>query len=501
MTIEKLKLRLREIALLGSAASVLHWDEQTYMPAAAAELRADQTSLMARLCHEQFTAAETGELLDELEAKLSADDQVSDSRVILRETRRDYDRATRLPARLVEELTRVSVLAQSAWIEARKESSYDQFRPWLDQILALKREEADCIGYEKQRYDALLDEFEPYETTQSIAAVFQSLRDPLIQLVGAILESGRSAPLEILQRSFEPPRQETLAREAAAKFGFDFKAGRLDISAHPFCSDIGPGDTRMTTRYDPEYFGDAFFGVLHETAHGLYDQGLPNEEFGNPLGEAVSLGIHESQSRMWENLVGRSRSFWRYFFPKVKAAFGAVLSDVSEEEWYRAVNDVRPSLIRTESDEVTYNLHILLRFELEQALLSGDLSTADLPGEWNGRMRHYLGIDPTGDADGCLQDIHWSGGSFGYFPTYTLGNLYAAQFFQAAQAEIPDLEQQFAHGDFGALLGWLRENIHHHGRRYSARELVLRATGRELSAEPLLNHLRKKAAELYGIQA
>jgi carboxypeptidase Taq len=329
--------------------------------------------------------------------------------------------------------------------------------------------------------------------------VFAALRGPLVELIGRITSSGRKAPVEILERKFPAAIQEKLSREAAGKIGFDFEAGRLDVSVHPFCSGLGPGDCRMTTRYDENYFGDAFFGVLHETGHGLYNQGLEGEHWGTPRGESISLGIHESQSRMWENLVGRSAAFWRFYFPKAKAAFGETLADVSEEQWVFAVNDVRPSLIRTESDEATYNLHILLRFELEQAMLSGDLSVADIPGAWNEKMKKYLGLTPPDDSKGCLQDVHWSGGAIGYFPTYTLGNLYAAQFFQQARKDLGDLDGQFARGEFSSLLSWLRENIHRHGRRYSARELVKKVTGRDLSWEPLMEHLKEKASRLYGV--
>jgi carboxypeptidase Taq len=301
------------------------------------------------------------------------------------------------------------------------------------------------------------------------------------------------------QLNYPKAAQEALAREAAAAIGFDFNAGRLDVSLHPFCSGLGPGDTRMTTRYDERYFVDAFFGVLHETGHALYNQGLPADHFGTPRGEDVSLGIHESQSRMWENLVGRSRSFWQYFLPKARASFPEALAGVSDDDWYFAVNDVRPSLIRTEADEATYNLHVLLRFEIERALLRKELSPADLPGAWNEKMRQYFGLTPPDDARGCLQDIHWSGGAVGYFPTYTLGNLYAAQFFEKAREDLGDLDAQFARGDFAPLLGWLRKNIHSQGKRYTPPKLVQKVTGKPLSAEPLLRHLRRKAAELYGV--
>jgi carboxypeptidase Taq len=303
-----------------------------------------------------------------------------------------------------------------------------------------------------------------------------------------------------MERAYPTNLQDKLSREAAAAVGFDFSSGRLDVTVHPFCTGLGPGDTRITTRFDEKFFGDAFFSVLHEVGHAMYEQGLPKKEnFGQPIGEAVSLGIHESQSRMWENLVGRSRAFWRFFFPKMRAAFGDVVKDVTEDQWLFAINDVRPSLIRTEADETTYNLHVMLRFELEQAMLRGDLDAHDVPAAWNDRMKSYFGLTPPDDARGCLQDIHWSGGSLGYFPTYSLGNLYAAQFFEQARKDLGDLDAMFARGEFAPLLNWLREKIHRHGKRYTAPQLVKRITGSDLSAEPLMRHLERNAREFYGV--
>ena len=486
---------LREMGLLSSISSLLHWDEQTQMPAKGAAHRAEQASLVATTVHARLTSPRVGELLD-----AAAEGGDEDRTVNVRETRRTYDRARKIPPSLVEELARTGVLAQHAWTDARKRNDYPAFRPWLEKVVSLKRQEADCVGYASgNRYDALLDEYEPGATAADIKRTFDGLRGPLVELVRKIVDSPRKAPLEVLQRHFPAAAQERLAREAAAAVGFDFSAGRLDTSAHPFCTGIGPGDTRMTTRYDEHYFGDAFFGVLHETGHGLYDQGLPAEHFGTPLGEAVSLGIHESQSRMWENLVGRGRAFWRHFMPRAREGFPDALAGVSDDDWYFAVNDVRPSLIRTEADEATYNLHVMLRFELEQAMLTGEVGAADVPEAWNQRIRDYLGVTPPNDADGCLQDIHWSGGAIGYFPTYTLGNLYAAQFFEQARRDLGDLDAMLARGEFKPLLDWLRRNIHSHGKRHQPGELVRRVTGRELSPEPLLRHLRGKATELYGV--
>jgi carboxypeptidase Taq len=375
------------------------------------------------------------------------------------------------------------------------------FLPWLEKIIDLKRREAAYVGYPTGNpYDALLDTYEPGETSANVASVFASLRPRLVELLGRIVASPKKAPVDLLSRRFPIEQQQQFARSASQAIGFDLNAGRIDVSVHPFCSGIAPGDTRMTTRYNERHFNDAFFGVLHETGHALYEQGLPKDElFGQPLADAVSLGIHESQSRMWENLVGRSEPFWRHLFPKAKATFAEALRDVSLEQWLFAINDVRPSFIRVEADELTYNLHIMLRFELEQALISGDIAAKDVAGEWNARFKSYFGLDVPNDAQGCLQDVHWSAGLFGYFATYALGNLYAAQFFEQARQELGDLPGQFSRGEFAPLLSWLREKIHRHGRRYRAGELVRRVTGRPLDAEPLLRHLSDKAKAYYGV--
>jgi carboxypeptidase Taq len=495
---DELITTIREINLLGSVDSVLGWDERVMMPPKGAEHRANQSSLIARITHQQFTAPRVGELLSAVEGTDLVRDPESDAAVNVRELRRSYDRATKLPASLVEEMSKTAVLGQQAWVEARKKSDYATFRPWLAKTLDLKKREAECVGYKASPYDALLDPFEPGDTAEDVRQVFASFREPLVDLVRRIGESGKRAPIELFDRHFPAAAQEALSRDAAARIGFDFDAGRLDVSVHPFCSHLGPGDVRMTTRYSEGKFG-AFFGVLHETGHGLYGQGQPAEHFGTPRGEYISLGIHESQSRMWENLVGRSRAFWEFFFPRAKETFPTALRDVSLDQWLFAQNDIRPSLIRVEADEATYNLHILLRFEIEQAMVAGELGVDDVPGAWDERMRQYFGLTPPDAARGVLQDIHWSGGAIGYFPTYTLGNLYAAQFFEQARTDLGDLDAQFARGEFLPLLGWLREHIHRHGKRYTARQLVRKVTGRDLSAEPLMRHLTRKAQEFYGV--
>ncbi|MBW3541334.1 MAG: carboxypeptidase M32, partial [Planctomycetes bacterium] len=432
---DELVAELRTTALLASCGHVLSWDEQTYLPPAGAEHRANQVSLLAGMVHERATSPRLGELLAALEDSGRfnvGDGEPSPAAVNLREARRNYDRATKLPRRLVEELSRAITLGQQAWVSARKNNDFPAFRPWLEKMVALKREEAQARGYgDGVPYDALLDEYEPGVTAAEIAQVFAPLREELVQLVTAIRESGRSPDVGILTRHYPKEAQREFSLEAAARMGFDLQAGRLDEAPHPFCERFGPGDCRLTTRYDEHHFPGAFFGTLHEAGHGIYEQGLDGEAFGTAMGEWVSLGIHESQSRMWENFVGRSRSFWEHFYPAAQKAFPDALGDVEVDAFYAAVNDVRPTFIRVEADEVTYNLHIMLRFELEQPLVAGDLAPADVPGAWNETFERYVGMAPPDDRNGCLQDIHWSGGLVGYFPTYALGNMYAAQLFNA----------------------------------------------------------------------
>ena len=493
---EEVLRRVRTVMLLTSCGSVLGWDQQTYMPPKGNAHRADQLALLAGLAHGQFTAPEIGERLAAVEASPLARDP--DVAVNLREIRRLYDRATRVPGALVEEIARTTAQAQEVWIAARKRSDFGLFRPWLEKIIGLKRKEAEAIGGGPV-YDVLLDEYEPGVTATGLSALFADLAPALRDLVGRIAASGRQPDAALLQRSYPVAAQESFGRAVAAAFGFDFEAGRLDPTTHPFCSGIGPGDTRLTTRYNPKDFGDAFFSIVHEAGHGLYDQGLDPARYGTPLGAAVSLGIHESQSRLWENFVGRSRAFWDHWFPKAVAAFPEALSGVEVDAFFFAVNDVRPSFIRVDADEATYNLHILLRFELERVLLSGDLAVADLPSAWADGMRKNLGIVPPNDAQGCLQDIHWSGGAFGYFPTYTLGNVYAAQLFATAQAALGDLPAQFRRGEYRPLQEWLRDAIYRHGQRYRAADLVTRVTGTPPSPTFLLRHLREKLDPLYGL--
>ncbi|WP_231954043.1 carboxypeptidase M32 [Pirellulimonas nuda] len=488
----------RQTALLSSTLDLLGWDERTYMPPAGGPHRAEQSAFLAGLIHQRQTAPEVGAWLEELAESDLAADPYSDAGCNIARLRHDFEKQSRLPQRLVEELARAASLGEQVWQEARKSDDFSQFQPLLERTIALKREQAQAYGYEDSPYDPLLDDFEPGETTANITRVLAELRDRLAPLVAKIAESPRAPKQGILSREWPTAAQERFGKMAAGEVGFDFSAGRLDTTAHPFCGGGGPRDVRLTTRYQAHDFADAFFSTLHEAGHGLYEQGLPAEHFGLPIGEALSLGIHESQSRMWENLVGRSSAFWRHMLPKLRAEFPQAAGDLSAEAFYFAVNESRPSLIRTESDEATYNLHIIVRFELEQALLNGDLKGADLPEAWNQKYRDYLGVASPTDADGCLQDVHWSAGLLGYFPTYTLGNLYACQFMEQARRDLGDLDAQFESGEFGPLLDWLRTNVHAHGRRYTAGELVERVSGGPLSCEPLMRHLETKFGALYG---
>ncbi len=496
---DQLCAHVRQTGLLATAAETLEWDERTMMPAAGAEYRAEQLTLLAGIVHQRSIDPRVGEWLAELADSTLAAEPHSDTVTTIRQLKREYDKQVKLPQSLVEELARTASLAQHAWERARANDDYDSFAPHLAKTYELKRAQAAALGYEQSAYDALLDDFEPHEKTANVARVLAQLREALVPLVAEIAESGKQPDVSIVARRYPVDVQVKFSKLASAAIGFDYARGRVDTTAHPFCTGLGPNDCRITTRYEERFFNSAFFGTLHEAGHGIYDQGLRAEWYGLPPGEAISLGIHESQSRMWENLVGRSRAFWRHFYPQAQKLFPEALGDVSLDAFYFAINDVRPSLVRVEADEATYNLHILIRFELEQALLADEIPIADVPAAWNDKYQEYLGIRPPSAADGVLQDVHWSAGLVGYFPTYSLGNLYASQFFETADRELGGLDEQFARGEFAPLKDWLGEKIHRHGQCYSAAELVAKVTGKPLSPAPLMAHLRAKLAPLYGL--
>jgi len=496
---EELIQRIKEVSVLYSCEAILGWDERTYMPRAGAAHRAEQLGLISGLAHEKFTDPKVGELLAELEQSELVKDPDSPEAVNIRETRYAYDKRAKLPKDLVEEITRVTTLAQGEWVTARKNSDFKHFQPWLEKVIGLQKRKAEAYGYEGEPYNALLDDYELGATTEQVEDVFTNLRKELVVLLGKIKDAPKKPDKSIVERDYDVGLQRIFGESVAAAIGFSFDAGRLDITTHPFCTGIGDGDTRITTRYNPKRINDALFGTMHEAGHGLYEMGLNKKDyFGTPMGEAVSLGIHESQSRMWENQVGRSKPFWTYFLPQAQRIFRESLGDVKLDDFYAAINDVKPSYIRVEADEATYNLHILLRFELERPLLTGDLKPADVPGEWNSRFKKYFGIEVDKDANGCLQDVHWSAGYVGYFPTYTLGNLYSAQFFAQALKDMPNLYQQFESGQFSGLREWLREKIHLQGQKYRANRLAEVVTGKPLSYKPLVEYMNAKYGEIYG---
>lgn len=513
MTIEaaadELVAKLKRLHVLGTVDSLLGWDEQVNLPPGSAELRAQQLALMAEVRHAAATDSRLGELIATLEEKETARPALrSDSgqavtpcaltpdlRVILRHARRDYDRATKLPADFMREKAEHGSRAYHAWAACKPKSDFAGFAPFLEKHLELARREAAYLGKSEAPYDYFIDQHDPGLTEAVIAGLFDELKAGLAPLAREIAASPVKAKAEIL-RGFPVDRQRDFLREVTGRLGFDYNRGRIDVALHPFCSGSG-ADTRMTTRFDAGNPLGSLFSAVHETGHGLYEQGLPVVDHGTALGEAVGMAVHESQSRIWENQVARGRAFWRFFEPRYRELFAEQLRDVSSGELYLAINAVRPSLIRTESDEVTYNLHIILRFEIEKRLFAGTLAVGDLPAAWSEGMKELLGLKPSNHREGVLQDVHWSGGSFGYFPSYCLGNMIAAQLWYKALGGIPDLEEDFTRGDFSRLLGWLRQNIHERGRRLDTLDLVRAVTGAPLSPRPLLRYLRERYLPLY----
>ena len=478
--------RWREMSLLDSTAAVLGWDEQVMMPHGGAAWRASQFALLARMSHAIIVDPKLGDAL----RTVAGNGTDSAAAAQATEGLRRHERATRLSTELVAELAEVCSLAQTEWRAARQESDHDRFRPWLERIVRLKRMEADSVGWKDHPYDALIDEYEPGTTTGSIRALFAELAPSVSEIVA---RRSQEPPVHEPVGNYPIEEQRKLGQMVAHSVGFCFESGRLDVSTHPFCSGIAPGDCRLTTRYKPTGFVESFFGVLHEVGHGLYEQGLPRELAGTPLGQAASLGIHESQSRLWENQIGRSRAFWTFWLPVVRTFFPGPLRDTGLDSFLQTLHVAKPGLIRVEADETTYNLHIVLRFEMETALLSGDLTVDDLPSAWNSRFEKLLGLKVPDNRHGYLQDVHWSGGGLGYFPTYTLGNLYAAQFMAAARRALPDLENDLSRGCSAKLLGWLRNNIHSKGRALRPEDLCRQATGEAPSTKYLLAHLETLA--------
>ncbi len=501
-SLTQLKTRMAQMIRVGQAAGLIGWDQETYMPPGAANARAEQSAALSQVIHEMFVSDETGTLLAKAEQENAGLDADSDDARMLKKLRRDFDLQTKLPTELVTEMARHGSLTQELWKKARAENDYAGFRPALEKMFDLTRQKAEHFGYDKQNghiYDALIDEYETGAKQKEIAVMFSDMKPGLVELLRKIMASKQPVDETPIRGNFSTAKQRELTLTAVKAIGFDLNRGRQDEAAHPFCANFSRDDVRLTTRYDETFLQQALYASLHEAGHGMYEQGSPERFEATVLAGGVSLGVHESQSRMWENLVGRSRPFTEWFFPTVKAAFPEKFENETPERFYRAVNSVAPSFIRVEADEVTYNLHVLLRFELECALLEGSLSLDALPETWNAKMEEYLGITPKTDAEGCLQDVHWSFGLIGYFPTYSLGNLISTQLFAAVRRVYPDLDVQFRRGEFSNLLNWLRENVHGHGSKFLPDELIQKATGEKLTSRYYVEYMTQKYGDIYGL--
>lgn len=494
-----LKEMLGEIKDLQNAALLLLWDQHTYMPPSGTTARAEQLATLEKIVHSRFTSERLGQLLDELRPYAAQLDYDSNEASLIRVTAREYERRHKQPIELVSELARAAGLALRAWKQARQDNKFSLFQPHLERIVELCQQQAEALGYEAHPYDALLDIYEPEMKSADVVRIFGEMKAELIPLVQAIAEKQGLIEDRVFQNEFKESKQLEFGRDVLAKMGYNFLRGRQDESAHPFTISFSPNDVRITTRVQRDHFLSAFFASVHEGGHALYEQGISPALGRTPLADSASFGVHESQSRLWENLIGRSYEFWIYFLPCLREAFPEQLERATVDDVYHAVNIVKPNFIRVEADEVTYNLHIFLRFEIELALIGNRVAVADLPELWNTKMQEYLGIIPPNDAMGVLQDMHWAGGSIGYFPTYALGNLLSVQFYNCAVRDIPEIPLQMAHGDFTLLLDWLRANIHTHGAKFTPAELVKRVTGTAIDAQPFIKYVQKKYSALYEL--
>jgi carboxypeptidase Taq len=495
----------KRAAIYNSVQSLLEWDQETYMPAEAIEFRGMQTEAMASLVHQQRTSPEfgkaLGQLIDLSTGQILDNNLSTAQQAALREWRRDYMKNIKLPEDFVQDWAKTTSQAIHVWEKSKQKDDFNTFAPHLAKIVELNRQKADLLGYEEHPYDALLDLYEPEAKTSLITLLFTRLKEPLQKQLKQIKASRTyQSSLEahdLLKTKFPIDKQWQFAQRLLQALEFQPQKSRIDQSAHPFCLTIAPNDVRMTSTVTENSLLPHLFAVLHEAGHAIYSEGLPTEHYGSPLGEDVSLSIHESQSRWWETRIGHTKAFWNHFYPELQVYFPDPFQSLSLDQFYGLINTVKPSLIRIHADEVTYNLHIILRFELEKALIEGQLKVQDLPEAWNAKMQEYLGITPTRHAEGCLQDIHWSMGAFGYFPTYTLGNLYAAQFFMAFEQKYPQWQTDIAQGKLGFIRDWLKEQIHQYGRQYTSQEIIQRVTGQTLDEKPFLNYLTQKYTEIY----
>lgn len=496
--LEEFKQMLAEVVDLGHASAVVGWDQQVYMPRGGAVDRGNILETLAAIAHKKFTSDEMGKLLDALKPYAETLDPDSDDACLIKRVAHDYEKETRVPSRWVADFARVTTLAQTAWEEAKTDNKFEVFQPHLEEVVELRREYADFFKPYDHIYDPLIDDFEPGMKTVDVQRIFNALRPQQVALLKEI-----AAKPEIddsfLHVTYSEQGQWDFGVEVITRFGFDWNRGRQDKSMHPFTTSFGVDDVRITTRFDPKRAASALFSTIHEGGHALYEQGISPTLRRTPLSDGASMAVHESQSRMWENMVGRSKAFWKFFYPRLVEIFPQQLSNISMEQYYRGINKVEPSLIRVESDEATYNLHIMLRMELEIGLMEGKIQVKDLPEIWNSKMKEYLGVVPPDNREGVLQDVHWCGGSFGYFPTYALGNLVSAQIWEKINQDIPNLEDQISQGKFDELLGWLRTKIHRFGKKYESQDLVKRVTGSTITPEPYMRYLKTKYAEVYDL--
>jgi len=496
--LRKLTELMAEVADINHSIALLGWDQQVYMPTGGAEERGYMMGTLGKIAHEKFISDQVGELLEDLKGFLPELDPDSESYRIIKVTSRDFEKTRRVPSAFISEQAQIVSLAQQAWVEARANSDFSIFRPHLEKVIELSRRYVSFFPPAEHPYDTLLDAFEPGMKTSEVKSIFDELRPQQVALIQAI---GKRPQVEdgFLHLAYDEKSMWDFSVKVASSFGYDWKRGRQDPTTHPFCQSIGSDDVRITSRWVPALPFALLFGTMHETGHALYEQGVGHTWSRTALEGGTSLGFHESQSRLWENLVGRSRAFWGYFYPQLQDRFRTQLGNVSVDQFYRAINKVNPSYIRVEADEATYNLHIMLRLELEIAMVEGTLSAKDLPEIWNEKMKDYLGVVPPNDAKGVLQDIHWSGGTLGYFPTYALGNLISVQLWERFKTVNPDLESQLRQGDFSSLLSWLRVKIHQYGRKYEPQEMIQRVARSKIDSGPYIRYLNSKYSEIYGL--
>ena len=499
-TYKKLTDLAKEIAYLESASALLDWDQQTHLPKSGSDYRSAQLAYFAGEIHRRRTSPELLDWMNELIQSPDFAQAPVELKTNVSVLKREHEKSSKIPNDLVKALAQASAQGHQRWLAAREKNDFNVLASSLDNLFKLKREQSEAVGYTDSPYDVHIDDYEPGCTTRSIKDQLGAIKNDLVEIASAASNASNQPNPSVLKADVHTIEQQTLSKAISQAIGFDYNRGRLDESAHPFSTGLGPNDVRITTRYNQQSFEESLFGTLHEAGHAMYEQGLRADQYGLPSGKYCSLGIHESQSRLWENLVGRSRGFWTHFYDLTKTHTANALDDVPLDTFYRAINTVQPSLIRVEADEVTYNLHIIIRFELELDMIEGTLSIADLPDAWNQKYQDYLGITPDSHNTGVMQDIHWSAGLIGYFPTYTLGNIYASQLFSKANDELGDLNKLFEQGEFHSLKNWLNNNVHQLGRRYDAVELIESVTDTPISPKHLISYLRAKVSDIYDLQ-